>query len=479
MSVDSRSPRPQILTVGAYERDNFGDLLFLLVTERYLDDCDVVASAPFAADMTELLDRRIVALGDELTGREVDAVWTVGGQVGGTALASAFRMSKTPEEYAAYLAAPPTEQRSLLDAALHGAAVVSPYLPTPGAFERNAGVVSVLNSVGLAGVAGLPAHIREEVVDTLRTTDVISVRDRESSIFLDKLGISHTLAPDVVHAISLLEPYDPDPGSDIAVVQSSAGLLEKYGYARVARNLARSSQLAGLRLQFLMAGAASGHDSLESLERLADRVRKIDPGREIEILTERRPLDVVHQIRQARVVIGTSLHVRIIAAAYGLPRVTLERVKPARYATHWDDSMPFDVPVRQLDDALGAAVAAAARPEVRSASDELSRLADANVRAIADQVRGLAGQGADAERRALAERRQRTHRDIAARRGLCDQATDRLRGQLATVRGRLEATRADLETTRAELDSARSELERLRAEPTGWRALGRQSRQRS
>ena len=28
---------PRVLTVGAYERDNVGDLLFLLVTERYLE----------------------------------------------------------------------------------------------------------------------------------------------------------------------------------------------------------------------------------------------------------------------------------------------------------------------------------------------------------------------------------------------------------------------------------------------------------
>ena len=49
--------------MGAYERDNFGDLLFLLVTERYLGGADVVAAAPFAADMRRLLGRRIPAFG--------------------------------------------------------------------------------------------------------------------------------------------------------------------------------------------------------------------------------------------------------------------------------------------------------------------------------------------------------------------------------------------------------------------------------
>lgn len=54
---------PRVLTVGAYERDNVGDLLFLLVTEQYLRDAEVVAAAPFDADMTSLLDRQVHAYG--------------------------------------------------------------------------------------------------------------------------------------------------------------------------------------------------------------------------------------------------------------------------------------------------------------------------------------------------------------------------------------------------------------------------------
>jgi len=435
----------RVLTVGAYERDNFGDLLFLLVTERYLGGSEIVASAPFAADMTELLDRKIVAIGDELKDGDVDAIWTVGGQAGGTGLNGALKMSKPQEEYAAYAAAAPAKQRELMLAALHGAPLASPYIPTPGAFERNAGAVTVLNSVGLAGAAGLAPHVREEILEVIRTTDAISVRDIESSRFLDRLGVEHTLTPDVVHAISLLEPYEADPRSDIAVVQAQTRLLEKYGYARLGRNIAESSHLAGLRLQFLMAGAAPGHDSIEDLERLAAEIQKVDPGREIEILTERRPLDIVHQIRRARVVVGTSLHVRIIAAAYGLPRITLRRVKPARYATHWDDQMPFNVKINELDDAVGAALAAADRPEVRAGSDELSRLADENVRAIAARVSELVARGNDAERQQLAERRISRHRDIAARRELCDVSTDGIREELAEAKRELAASRAEVE----------------------------------
>ncbi|GAA4725200.1 hypothetical protein GCM10023350_04590 [Nocardioides endophyticus] len=438
----------RVLTVGAYERDNFGDLLFLLLTERYLTGCEIVAAAPFAADMTPLLDRRVVALGDALNDREFDVIWSVGGQIGGTTLESALRMSKSPAEYAAFRAADPVDKRALMRAALHGAELASPYIPTPGAFGRNAAAISVLNSVGIAGARGLAPHVREEVFEVLRTTDVVSVRDRESSDFLSRIGVRHTLAPDVVHAISLLEPYDPDPGSDVVVVQFSTRLLRRFGHERLARELVGSAHLGGLRIRLLMAGAASSHDSVEDLERVAEHVRALDAGREVEVLTDRRPLDIVHQIREARVVIGTSLHVRIIAAAYGLPRVTMRRAKPTRYATHWDAQMPFDVRIEDLGDAIGAALAAGTRAEVRAGSERLSRLADENVRAIAERVGELVERGLDVERKELAEHRQRRYRSIANRREACAVVTDVLRSELAEARRELELSRAEVERLR-------------------------------
>ena len=60
----------------------------------------------------------------------------------------------------------------------------------------------------------------------------------------------------------------------------------------------------------------------------------------------------------------------------GVPRVTLSRHKPTQYARTWDPEMPFDVGLDDLDNAVEAAVAAAARTEVVARSEELSRLAD-------------------------------------------------------------------------------------------------------
>src|SRR5262245_14942104 len=140
------SSSPRVLLVGAYERDNFGDLLFLLVTERYLDGAELVAAAPFSADMRALLDRQIPAYGPLLRDQSFDAIWTVGGQVGRVDARRAYKMSASADAWAEFEAAPPHEQTELLRHAAGGVALASPYIPLASAYPRNAGAVTVLNS---------------------------------------------------------------------------------------------------------------------------------------------------------------------------------------------------------------------------------------------------------------------------------------------------------------------------------------------
>src|SRR4051812_7714316 len=139
--------RPQVLLVGAYERDNFGDLLFLLVTERYLERADVVAAAPFAADMRGLLGRRIPAYGPLLAKRGFDAVWTVGGQVGRMDLERAYRLSASPRAWRRFAAASEARRAAILRRKAGEVPIHSPYIPLASDFPRAAGSAAVLNSV--------------------------------------------------------------------------------------------------------------------------------------------------------------------------------------------------------------------------------------------------------------------------------------------------------------------------------------------
>ena len=372
----------RVLLVGAYERDNLGDLLFLLVTERYLQGADVVAAAPFSADMRAQLGRRIPAYGPLLRSESFDAIWTVGGQVGSVDVARAYKMSAKPRAWRRYERRSEAARARILRRAAGGAPPPSPYIPLPAAYPRNAEAPAVLNSVGIAGVRGIEPGRREAVVAALRGAAAVTVRDQGSSRLLSDLGVEHRLLPDAVHALGVIEPAERDPRAETAIVQISSARLRMLGHERVARALARSPQLARRPVRLLPAGTATGHDAIRDYEAVARAARGLD----VEIVRDRRPLALVGHIRRARVVIGTSLHVRIVAASYGVPRVSLAKPKPTRYARLWDPGMPFGVELGELDAAVEAALERATRPEAAEHAQRLALAAHENLEQLARRV---------------------------------------------------------------------------------------------
>jgi hypothetical protein len=395
--------RPRVLAVGAYERDNVGDLLFLLVTERCLRDAELVAAAPFGADMRAQLDRRVVPYGPLLRDERFDVIWTVGGQVGAVDVPRAYRMSAPPRAYRRYARGSGRRREALLRRAAGGPLPLSPYIPSALDHPRNAGAISVLNSVGLSGARAVEdPDRRAALVALLRGQTYITVRDRGSSRYLDTLGIEHALAPDAVHALGVLWPGERDPDADVAIVQISSAILRQLGHAEVGARIAASPALRGRPVRLLLAGTATGHDAVADYEALMRHA----PGVDLAILEGRRPLDIVDQIRRARVVVGTSLHVRIIAAAYGVPRVSLSRWKPTQYARAWDDDMPYDVALRDLDAAIVAAEAAGRRPEVQARSAGLAAEAHAHLEGLARRVLARAAADTPADRAARADARR-------------------------------------------------------------------------
>lgn len=425
--------RPRVLLVGPYERDNLGDLLFLLVTERYLGEAETVAAAPFAADMRALLDREVPAYGPLLERERFDAIWSVGGQLGGVDLRRAFRMSAPHDEYRAFLRASRRGSSvELLRRAAGGALPAWPYVPAPVAHPLNAGAITVVNSAGLGSLKRLEERPRAERLALLRGQTFVAVRDRASSELLSAAGVEHRLAPDAVHAISVLHPVVRAAGSDVAVFQASGSTLRALGIGEVAAALAASARLRGLRLRLLPAGTATGHDSLADYEQLARRLHRSAPWLDARIVRTRRPLELVDEIARARVVIGSSLHVRILACAYGVARLTLPRRKVADYARDWDSRMPSDVSLGALDAAIGEAMALADDPAAAAASAELSRRAHEDLTRLADEV----------VRRARTE----TEADRARR------AEGRRQQQIALMTDQLTAQEAELQRLRGETE---------------------------
>ncbi|WP_033289738.1 polysaccharide pyruvyl transferase family protein [Amycolatopsis jejuensis] len=413
------APAPRILATGGYQMDNFGDLLLLLVTEHYLREAKVVAAGAFLAsastDMKPLLDRETDGYGPLLEKERFDAIWTVGGELcadlgqRGGDLQHAFWIAATEDAYREFeKATNDAERDAVLYRATGGSPIIHPDMPSPAEYPPNAGSVSVLNSAGIAHILDVPSAQRAAVISLLRGTTYISIRDRRSSELLDMLEIEHSLVPDAVHAISVTHPRERSSGSDYAIVQMSDTLLSRLGTMNVAQSLMRSRTLRGLPIRILVAGTIGRSPAFQSNAEVRKFVKDTSPNTDIEVIEERRPFDLVEQIAGARLTIGTSLHLRIVSAAYNVPRVSLADLNPKvnRYAGLWDHDMPYDASIGALDHAIDHALALADDPETVRHSTKLSTLAHENLEALAEKVLAPSPEPTEAEWKNRSAQRQ-------------------------------------------------------------------------
>lgn len=175
-------------------------------------------------------------------------------------------------------------------------------------------------AVGGVELAERPAAFRDEILAALREAERLSVRDRTTQALLGAAGIDAALVPDPVTGIAELfgarirarlpqrEPY--------LAVQFAAECGDDATLAAFARGLGRR----GLPVVLFRAGAAPWHDALDPYRRLA--ARSASP---MEIFASLDVWDICALIAGSRGYIGTSLHGRLVAEAYGVPALSLER----------------------------------------------------------------------------------------------------------------------------------------------------------
>lgn len=409
----SNEDAARILAVGTCDFDNFGDLLMLLVTEKYLRETTVrlTSAGTFGWPTVGLLGRQLGAYGPLLESERFDAVWSFGGEtgVGYQLVEQLFSLTAPDDKYEEFMRAGPAERERIVRTPTGRARIICPHIPVPEAYPLNSRAVTVINSMGLsqlirAGDVLLQGQVREplagweweQLISTLRDTTVISVRDQESSELLTALGVEHRLAPDVVHAIGLMHPIADRGRSDTAVFQIKSSLLSKLGVANVGAALLDSRQLQGFRIRVLQAGNLRDDDATESSEELVRHIKNIEPARDIELISERDPLALVEHIARAGIVIGSSHHLRVIASSYNVPRVSLSFL-PIRvgYARLWDPAMPYDVSLHRLERAIENALASDGDRELGEHTKLLSNLAVENLDILFDQTMSLIGKKRD------------------------------------------------------------------------------------
>lgn len=373
----------RILAIGAYERDNFGDLLFYILTKVYFKDALIVPASIIYADMRTTLGEIVLPYKILLEKYKWDAVITVGGEVGGVNIDSALHMALSGGVRGVYWhsdVSVKTALRSFLMSPQAGQA----YIPDISAYNNTHKLALILNSVGLSNAD----FSDEQLIKTLNDSKYIAVRDKKSYQLLKNNDISSVLVPDLVHSIMLKWPFD-QKSKDYIIFQISNTLADKYGINTIAQALVIIATKHRMRVVMIAAGTAPLHDSFEQYEKIAKRANDVLKRQLVSINRNREPLKIVELIACSKLWIGSSLHGRIISIAYSVPRVSLKVDKVSDYAECWDNQFPHGVEINNPEDlnlACNLALNLMSDNKMKKIAMTLADSADSNMKKIVDRV---------------------------------------------------------------------------------------------
>lgn len=384
----ARSP---VVVFGAFDRHNFGDLLFAHLAQALLPDEELIFAGLASRDLRPCGGHRVRSLAEVAAqiGPRPVRVLQLGGELLTCSAWQAAVMLLPPEQVqptVAWLGRRPAPRRRWVRDVL-GRDDRAPYL-----FARDA--LPAVERLVVAGVGGVdlarcaPA-MRDEVLAKLRAADALSVRESRTQAVLQACGLDAPLAPDPAVAVASrfaarvarharrgeVAAARSAFADGYVALQLSAAFGDDATLDAIAAQLGVLQADTGLGVVLFRAGAAPWHDDEDVLRRLAAR---LPPGR-VRLVASLNPWDACALIARAALVAGSSLHARLVALAFERPRLSLvpaaepgQARKLAASVEAWDAPLgpPVAVPAFAAAARAALAVPAAVRRHVARAALE-------------------------------------------------------------------------------------------------------------
>jgi hypothetical protein len=377
---------------GAYERYNFGDRLYLELALKGMraNNIPSVLIGPFELDNPGL-PTPVHGYANATTGSMCGA-WVLGGELGHVSLATAHWMtfgSGLHDEHVEHLKG--EARREVQEAA--GIGLRDPaYIPPASLLREVKGPVA-FTSVGVRKASEGTDSSLASLWASFSQASLVWVRDATSSEILTSRGIAHELQPDMCHCISKYHVVTSESETWV-LVQMSAAFIEREGVKTVSEKLAQVSIEMGLPLRLISASERPGHDRRDLLEAIRLEVIRLS-GQCLIVFAEDDVKGTIAHIAGAGLIISTSLHFRIVAASYDVPRVSLLNPKVSNYLSNWDPEYPQGVTISELIEACRSAATMSSSSGVRTRSRSVRDRADANMRQVlaAFEERCKHGQG--------------------------------------------------------------------------------------
>ena len=318
-SVFSRNPKERIVLFGAIGRHNFGDILMAEVFEKNLmNTCNITNT--FDVFFADILPRNMTQYG----GREVAGITSfmddttkthvvhVGGQTGGICSIKCALTMFDPDPNLSERDTP--EWKKFENTSKIAYIVKKSMFRNPGSF--------VTNTIG---------GYTKEADDILEDFDFVSTRDYPGTTI-------KTFAPDSV--ITIKKNFE-----DKILAHKPNNFSRKYIAVQFRRREKQIAEIVHELLELVSTTnygvvffrAGSVHDTLDSYEIIQEKLAEVGVRNDIHIFRGLNIWDITSIIANSELVIGTSLHVRIIAFAFAIPRVTFSaRPKHESMINYWD-----------------------------------------------------------------------------------------------------------------------------------------------
>lgn len=351
MSVDS-----QFGLFGAIDRHNLGDLLMPWCFERLLQE----QAGPWLS-----LDAEMSDLEERVGAESIESWHKRGGRsvlhVGGDILSCDWEIAHS------FVSTEYKNQNSR---------------PFPYLLPNGEGASSWENrfiyGAGGTGIESLTSEQKTNLKKTLTGMKIV-VRDHSAHEALTELEIESKVAPCIVTLYPHLTDHHVDQGDNPIVFQASDTVAHKFGERIVTGLSCLAESMNNRRIVIVPAGLALGHDSFKSAVLLRQRLLK--KGCQAEVLLEANPHSVAAVVANAGLVISSSLHLRILAIANSVPRVSFKIPKIETYIHNWD---PGGLLVSDSDDLFDQAQAA-----LEVTASDLKATADMNYETVCQEVSKL------------------------------------------------------------------------------------------
>ncbi|MBW4532032.1 MAG: polysaccharide pyruvyl transferase family protein [Aphanothece saxicola GSE-SYN-MK-01-06B] len=354
---------------GAFERHNFGDLLMGFVFTKLLEmkGISCIHASILNNDLSSFSGTRVYSIFDLMdAGLDTSTpILHVGGETASCSFNDALGCdSPLPLPY---------HQKDEVCTKLQqllGTDRPFPYLTPP--HETVHGQTSCWPNRLFYGVGFTSPSPNNEkrnlLAKTFTGSRMSGFRDDYSLDNARELGIRDIIfAPDIVLYISKL--------MSLTSTEQSGYLLVHYNQEYLRRNEAslieelsqvRTSFRGGIKIG--LAGTAHYHDSLNALYRFKEMAAKSSVS--IEVLPCVDIFSICKQIANAAVVASTSLHYRIIARSYGVPRLSMQSHKVDCWAKSNDDIYPFGLIPKKLASTIESLI------DMRSHKEEVGQERD-------------------------------------------------------------------------------------------------------